>query len=122
VCLREDLSGRQQQEDDFWSIVRSLEYSADRVSVEAGMLTCKVLASSAAKGSPDAWNRYSHMIIAGRAAAIKANILFVTNASINFVSKSVAKQTGIMVKPVKYSVRLADDETMEMAGERTVYV
>jgi hypothetical protein len=53
---------RQHQEDGSWSAVRSPERlrvlyrpsAVDRVSAEAGMLTCRVLASSAAKGSPDA--------------------------------------------------------------------
>jgi hypothetical protein len=53
---------RQQQKDGSWIVVQSLERlrvlyplsAVDRVSAEAGMLTCKVLASSAAKGSPDA--------------------------------------------------------------------
>jgi hypothetical protein len=45
-----------------------------------------------------------------------------TGASTNFVSKSFAKQTGITVRPVEYSVRLADDKTTEVAGEATVYV
>jgi hypothetical protein len=48
--------------------------------------------------------------------------LFDTGASANFVSKSLAKQTGITVRPVDYSVRLADDKTMNVAGEATVYV
>jgi hypothetical protein len=95
---------------------------ADSVSAEAGMLTCKILASSAAKGSPDAHNRYSRMMFAGRAAAAEANILFDTLASANFVSESFAKQTGMTVRPVEYSVCLADDKTMEVAGEATVYV
>jgi hypothetical protein len=48
--------------------------------------------------------------------------LFDTGASCNFVSKSFAKQTGITVRPVEYSVRLADDKATEVAGEATVYV
>jgi hypothetical protein len=37
--------------------------AVDRVSAEAEMLTCKVLASSAAKGSPDAKKKkVSHMM------------------------------------------------------------
>jgi spermidine/putrescine-binding protein len=40
-----------------------------------------------------------------------------TGASANFVSKAFAKQTGITVRPVEYSVRLADDKTTEVAGE-----
>jgi hypothetical protein len=35
------------------------------------------------------------MIFAGKAAATKANILFDTGGSANFVSKSFTKQTGI---------------------------
>jgi predicted aspartyl protease len=62
------------------------------------------------------------MMFAGRAAATKANILFDTGASCNFVSKTFAKQTGITVSPVEYSVRLADDKATEVAGEATVYV
>jgi hypothetical protein len=38
------------------------------------------------------------------------------------VSKTFAKQTGITVRPVEYSVRLADDKTTEVAGEAIVYV
>jgi hypothetical protein len=86
------------------------------------MLTYKILASSAAKGNPNAQSRYSRMMCADRVAAAKANILFDTGASANFVSKSFAKQTGIKVRPVEYFVRLADDKTMEVAGEATVYV
>jgi spermidine/putrescine-binding protein len=87
------------------------------------MLTCKVLVSSAAKGSLDAKKKkVSRMMFSGRAAAAKANILFVTGASNSFVFKSFAKQTGITVRPVEYSVRLADDKTTEVAGEATVYV
>jgi hypothetical protein len=62
------------------------------------------------------------MMFSGRAAAAKANILFDTGASNNFVSKSFAKQTGLTVRPVEYSVRLADDKTTQVAGETTMYV
>jgi hypothetical protein len=48
--------------------------------------------------------------------------LFDTGASANFVSKFFAKQTGITVRPVDYAVCLADDKTMNVAGEATVYV
>jgi hypothetical protein len=122
---------RQQQEDGSWSVVQSPKRLrvlyrpsfVDRVSAEARMLTCKVLASSAAKGTPDARKKkVSRMMFSGRADASKANILFDTGASNNFVSKSFVKQTGITVRPVKYSVRLADDKTTEVAGEATVYV
>jgi hypothetical protein len=120
---------RQLHEDGSWRVVRSLERSqvlyrpsaADKVSsAEACLLTCKVLAASASKYGR---NKFSRMMFAGRAAAAtKANILFDTGASANFVSKSFAKQTGITVRPVDYSVRLADHKTMEVAGEATVYV
>jgi hypothetical protein len=121
---------RQLQEDGSWLVVRSPERlqilyrssAADVVSAEAGMLTCKVLAASASKGIPDEQSRFSRMMFAGRAAGTKANILFDTSASANFVSKKFAKQTDIMVRPVEYYVRLADDKTMEVAGEATVYV
>jgi hypothetical protein len=121
---------RQQQKDGSWIVVRSLERlrvlycpsAVDRVSAEAGMLTCKVLASSVAKGSLDAKKKeVSRMMFSGRAAAVKVNILFDIGASNNFVSKTFAKQTGITVLPVEYSVRLADDKTTEVAGEATVY-
>jgi hypothetical protein len=97
--------------------------AVDRVSAETGMLTSKVLACAAAKGSPDAQKKKrTRMMFSGRAAAAKANILFETGASANFVSKTFAKQTGITVRPVEYSVRLADDKTTEVAGQATVYV
>jgi hypothetical protein len=122
---------RQQQKDGSWIVVQSPERlrvlyrpsAVDRVSAEAGMLACKVFASSAAKGSPDAKKKnVSRMMFSGRAGATKANILFDTGASNNFVSKTFAKQMGITVRPVEYSVRLADDKTAEVAGEATVYV
>jgi hypothetical protein len=62
------------------------------------------------------------MMFSGRAAAAKAKILFDNGASANFVFKTFAKQMGITVRPVEYSVRLADDKTTEVAGEATVYV
>jgi hypothetical protein len=122
---------RQQQKDGSMIDVRSPERlrilyrpsAIDRVSTEAGMLTCKVLAPSTAKGSPDAKKKkVLRMMFSGRAAAAKANILFDSGASNNSVSKTFAKQKGITVRPVEYSVCLADDKTMEVAGEATVYV
>jgi hypothetical protein len=121
---------RQQQEDGSWLVVQSPERlrvlyrpsAVDRVSAEAGMLARKVLACAIVKGSPNAQSRYSRMMFAGRAAATKANILFDTGAFCNFVSTTFAKQTGITVRPVEYSVRLADDKATEVAGEATVYV
>jgi hypothetical protein len=101
---------RQQQMDGSRIVVRSPERlrvmycpsAVDRVSAEAGMLTCKVFASSAAKGSLDAKKKkVVRMMFSGRAAAAKANILFDTGASDNFVSKTFAKQTGITVRPVE---------------------
>jgi hypothetical protein len=86
------------------------------------MLTCKVLASSVAKGSPNVWKKVLRMMFSERAAATKANILFDAGASNNFVSKLFAKQTGITVRPVEYFVCLADDKTPEVAGEALVYV
>jgi predicted aspartyl protease len=62
------------------------------------------------------------MMFSGMAVAAKANILFDTGASNNFVSKTFAKQMGIMIRSVEYFVRLADDSTTEVAGEATVYV
>jgi hypothetical protein len=62
------------------------------------------------------------MMFSGRAAAAKANILFDTGASNIFVSKTFAKQTGITVRSVEYSICLADNKTTEVAGEATVYV
>jgi hypothetical protein len=122
---------RQQRKGGSWIVVRRPERlrvlyrlsAVDRVSAEAGMLTCKVLASSAAKGSPDAKKKkVSRMMFSGRAAAAKPNIMFDAGASYNFVSKSFAKQTGITVRPIEYSVRLADDKTTEVASEARVYV
>jgi hypothetical protein len=122
---------RQQQKDGSWIAVQSPEHlrvlyrpsAVDRVSAEAEMLTCKVFASFAAKGSPDAKKKnVSCMMFSGRAVAAKANILFDTRASNNFMSRTFSKQTGITVRPVEYSVRHADDKTTEVAGEATVYV
>jgi hypothetical protein len=122
---------RQQQKNGSWIVVQSSERlqvlycpsAVDRISAEARMLTCKVLASSVEKGSPDAKKKkVLRMMFSGRAATAKANILFDIGASNNFVSKTFAKKTGITVRPVEYSVRLADDKTTEVAGEATVYV
>jgi hypothetical protein len=122
---------RQQQEDGSSLVVQSPELlrvlyrptAVDRVLAETGLLTSKVISCAIAKGSPDAQKKKrTRMMFSGRAAAAKANILFDTGASANFVSKMFAKQTGITVRPVEYSVRLADDKTTEVAGEATVYV
>jgi hypothetical protein len=103
---------RQQQKDGSWIVVQSPQRlqvlyrpsAVDRVSAEAWMLICKVLASSAAKGSPDAKKKkVLRMMFSNRAAATKANILFDTGASNNFGSKTFAKQTGITVRLVEAS-------------------
>jgi hypothetical protein len=97
--------------------------AVDCVSAETGLLTSKVISCAVAKESPDAQKKKrTRMMFSGRAAATKANILFDTGASVNFVSKTFAKQTGITVRPAEYSVRLADDKTIEVAGGATVYV
>jgi hypothetical protein len=77
--------------------------AADRVSAEAGLLTCKVLAASSSK---DGKSKFLRMMFASQAAAAKANILFDTGAFANFVSKAFAKQMGITIKPVDYSVNV----------------
>ena len=122
---------RQLHEDGSWRIVRSPERLqvlyrpsvVDRLSAEEGLATGKVIASAAASGKlGENKKRYSRMMFAGRAAGTKANILFDTGASNNFVSKSFAKQTGISVRPVDFLVRLADDQPIKVAGEATVYI
>jgi hypothetical protein len=122
---------RQQQEDGSWFVVQSPKRlqvlyrptAVDRVSAETGLLTSKVICCAVAKGSHDAWKKKStRMMFSRRAAATKTNIMFDTGASATFVSKTFAKQMGITVRPVEYSVRLADDKTTEVAGEATVYV
>ena len=98
-------------------------YVVDRVSAEQGLATGKVIASAAASGKlGENQTRYSRMMFAGRAAGPKANILFDTGASNNFVSKAFAKQTGISVRPVDFLVRLADNQPIKVAVEATVYV
>jgi hypothetical protein len=62
------------------------------------------------------------MMFSGIAAATKADTLFDTGASNNFVSKSFAKQTDITVRPVEHSVCLANDKTTKVAGEATLHV
>jgi hypothetical protein len=122
---------RQQQEDGSWLVVQSPERlrvlywptAVDRVLAKTGLLTSKVISCAVAKRIHDAQKKKrTRMMFSGRAAATKANILFDTSASANFVSKTLAKQTGITVRPAEYSVCLADDKTKEVAGEATVYV
>ena len=117
---------RQLQEDGTWSVLRSPEKLrvlylapvADRLSAEAGLLTGKVLAASRNKDSA----KCPRMMFSGKAAATKANILFDSVASVNFVSAKFAKQTGITVSPTAQTVRLADDVEGEVLGEAKVYV
>ena len=119
---------RQPQTDGSWSIVRSSEKLqvlyfasvADVVSAEAGYLTGIVL--SAARKDSGEPERFSRMMFAGRAAGAKANILFDTGASANFVSTTFAKQTGVSVRPVEHEVRLANDKIAQVVGEANVYV
>jgi hypothetical protein len=91
---------RQQQEDGSWLVVQSPERlrvlyrptAVDRVSTETGLLKSKVISCAVAKGSPDAQKKKrTRMMFSDRAAATKANILFDTDASANFVSKTFAK-------------------------------
>jgi spermidine/putrescine-binding protein len=93
------------------------------VSAETGLLTSKVISCAVAKGSHKAQKKKrTRMMFSGRAAATKANILFDTGASAKFVFKTFAKQTGITIRLVEYSVRLADDKKTEVSGEAIVYV
>ena len=119
---------RQLQPDDTWQVVRSpeklrvlyLASVADKVSAEAGLLTESIL-SAARKGSKP--SKTPRMMFSGKAAAAKANILFDSGASVNFVSSKFAKQTGITVSPSAQTVRLANDEVVEdVLGEANVYV
>jgi hypothetical protein len=118
---------RQLHEDGFWRVVQSPKRlqvfyrpsAADRVSAEVGLLMSKVLAVAASK---DGQNKFLRIMFAGRAAATKANILFNTGASANFVSKSFARRTGVTIRSVDYVVCLADNKTMNVAGEAMVYV
>ena len=113
------------QEDGTWAVMRSpeklrvlyLASVADKVSAEAGLLTGMILAASR-KGSA----KLPRMMFSGKAAAAKANILFDSGASVNFVSAKFARQTGITVSPSAQTVRLADDVAGEILGEATVYV
>ena len=120
---------RQLQSDDTWAVVRSpeklrvmyLASVADKVSAEAGVLTGSVLAAARKASALEA--KSPRMLFSGRAAATKANILFDTGASVNFVSAKFAKQTGISVSPTAQVVRLANDAVVdEIVGEATVYV
>ena len=120
---------RQLQSDNTWQVVRSpeklrvmyLASVADKVSAEAGLLTARIL--SAARKDSTQKAKLPRMMFSGRAAATKANILFDSGASVNFVSAKFAKQTGISISPTAQTVRLANDVVVEeVLGEATVYV
>jgi hypothetical protein len=53
----------------------ALSISVTRVSAEAGLLTDKVLATTALKGNPGEQKTFSRMMFAGGAAAAKAQHL-----------------------------------------------
>ena len=121
---------RQLQPDNTWLVVRSpeklrvmyLASVADKVSAEAGLLTGKILAA-ARKDSARPKGKPLRMMFSGKAAATKANILFDSGASVNFVSAKFAKQTGITVNPSASSVRLANDTVVnDILGVANVYV
>ena len=122
---------RELQPDQTWAIVRSpeklrvmyLASVADKVSAEAGVLTGKILAAAQKEVKQPGIGKPLRMMFAGRAAGTKANILFDTGASVNFVSASFARQTGITVNPAASGVRLANDEVVEdILGVANVYV
>lgn len=116
---------RQLQPDDTWAVVQSpeklrvlyLASAVDIVSAEAGLLSNRILAAS--RKDPA---KLPRMMFSGIAAAAKANILFDSGASVNFVSAKFAKQTGITIRPTAQTVRLADDVAGEILGEAIVYV
>ena len=116
---------RQLQSDNTWAVVRSPEklrvlYLAsvvDKVSAEAGLLSNRILAAS--RKDPA---KLPRMMFSGIAAAAKANILFDSGASLNFVSAKFAKQAYITIRPTAQTVRLADDIVGEILGEAIVYV
>ena len=121
---------RQLHEDGSWRVVRSPERLqvlyrpsvVDKVSAEEGKAVGKVIATAATSGKLGESKRYSRMMFSGTAAGAKANILFDTGASNNFVSSTFTRQTGISVKPVDFQVRLADDKTVSVAGVANVYL
>jgi hypothetical protein len=87
------------------------------VSAEAGLLSDRILAAS--RKDPA---KLPRMMFSGIGAAAKANILFDSGASANFVSAKFAKQTGITIRPTAQAVRLADDVAGEILGEAIVYI
>jgi hypothetical protein len=90
---------RQLHKDGSWRIVQSPERlqvlyrpsAADKVSAEAGLLTCKVLAVAASK---DGQNKFSRMMFAGRAAATKANILILVRLLTSCPNRSRSRQVS----------------------------
>jgi hypothetical protein len=119
---------RQRNSEGRWSVVRSLEKlqvfylapTVDRLFVEAGSHVQTILAASQQKLSQ---GKYPRMLFSRRAAAAEANILFDSEASVNFVSAKSAKQIGILVRPSAQTIRLANGQVLEhLAGEAAVYV
>jgi hypothetical protein len=62
------------------------------------------------------------MLFAGQAAGVRANILFDSGATQNFVSESFARQTGISVHPTERVVKLGSDQEVVAKGEANVYM
>jgi hypothetical protein len=114
-------------DDGEWSVVKSpeklriiyLASTIDKVSVEAGLMTERILATSRkrADGSPAL-----RMMFAARAAGTDANILFDSGASHIYVSTTFAKLTSISVSPSLQKVRLGSNQEVAPDGEATVYV
>ena len=62
------------------------------------------------------------MLFAGQAAGVRANILFDSGASENFVSEAFARQNGISVHPAERVVKLGSDQEVLAKGEANVYL
>jgi hypothetical protein len=62
------------------------------------------------------------MLFEEQAAGVRANILFDSGATQNFVSESFARQTGISVHPTERVVKLGSDQEVVAKGEANVYM
>ena len=62
------------------------------------------------------------MLFAGQAAGVRANILFDSGASENFVSETFARQNGVSVYPADRVVKLGSDQEVLAKGEANVYL
>jgi hypothetical protein len=110
-----------------WSVVQSpeklrvlyLASTVDKVSIEAELMTRRILAASqkGTNGSPSL-----RMMFAACAAGTNANNLFDSGASHNYVSSTFAKVTGILISHSLQKVRLESDQEVALDGEVTVYV